>query len=107
MQTQLFKQNLILFVFVAIVDIKLKSGVEDDFARSFSDANAELSKCDGFLNRRLLKSGDGSLRIVVEHQTRDTFEKMHQSDIHAKWHEKMTSFMEQMPSPRFYKVVAQ
>ena len=94
-------------MFVAIVDIQLKPGVEEDFAKSFANANTDLSQCDGFVNRRLLKSGDGSFRIVVEHDSRDTFEKMHQSDVHAKWHGEMISFMAQMPSPRFFQVVAQ
>ena len=94
-------------MFVAIVDIQLKPGVEQDFIKSFTNANADLSQCDGFIGRRLLKSGDGSFRIVVEHTSRDTFEKMHQSDVHTKWHGEMTSFMAQMPSPKFFQVVAQ
>jgi len=94
-------------MFVAMADIRLKPGVEEDFARSFSNANAELSRCEGFAGRRLLKSGDGSYRVVVEHDSRDTFEKMRQSGVHAKWHDEMTSFMAQAPSPRFFQVVAQ
>ncbi len=93
-------------MFVAMVDIKLKAGVEDDFARSFSDANAELSGCEGFIGRRLLRSGDGSLRILVEHDSRDTFEKMHKIDAHARWHGRMTSYMAEAPLPRFFQVVA-
>ncbi len=94
-------------MFVAIVDVRLKQGAEDDFARSFSDANAELSGCEGFVQRRLLKSGDGSFRIIVEHDSRDTFERMHQSGVHAKWHGKMISYMAEPPSPRFFQVVVQ
>lgn len=93
-------------MFVAIADISLRPGVEDEFVRSFSDANAEMSGCEGFVSRRLLKSGDGSFRIVVEHDSRETFERMHQSDVHAKWHATMTSYMERPPSPRFFRVVA-
>ena len=94
-------------MFVAIVDIRLKQGVEEDFAKSFSCANAELSKCEGFVSRRLLRAGDGSLTIVVEHDSRKTFESMHQSDIHAKWHKEMVSFMVEPPSPRFFQVIAE
>ena len=95
-------------MFVAIVDIRVKPGQEGEFERSFSDANAELSACSGFVARRLLRSADGSsLRIIVEHDSRETFEAMHRSDVHAKWHARMTSHMEQAPVPRFFKVVAQ
>ncbi len=94
-------------MFIAIVDIQLKPGAEKNFEKSFSDANVELCQCEGFVSRRLLKSGDGSFRIIVEHDSRDTFEKMHQSQIHAKWHKQMTFHMAQMPTPRFYQVVAQ
>lgn len=94
-------------MFIAIVDIQLKAGVEDDFAKSFAEANTELGLCEGFQSRRLLKSGDGSYRIIVEHDNRDTFEKMHQTPVHAKWHAQMTAFMSEMPAPRFFKVVAQ
>lgn len=94
-------------MFVAIADVRLKAGAEEEFARSFAEANAELSECEGFVGRRLLKSGDGSLRIIVEHDSRETFEGMHRSDAHARWHEKMTSYMEQPPQPKFFQVIAQ
>ena len=95
-------------MFVTIVDVRIKPGLEGDFARSFSDANAELSACDGFVARRLLRADDGppSFRIIVEHDSRETFEAMRRSDAHAKWHSRMTSYMEQAPVPRFFKVVA-
>ncbi len=94
-------------MFVAIAEVYLKDGAEGDFVGSFADANAELSECEGFVGRRLLKSGDGSFRILVEHDSRETFERMHQGDIHAKWHKVMISHMARAPSPRFYTVVAQ
>jgi len=93
-------------MFVAIADISLRPGAEDEFVRSFSDANADLSGCAGFVARRLLKSGDGSFKVIVEHDSRETFEKMHQSDVHSKWHGIMTTYMERPPSPRFFQVVA-
>lgn len=95
-------------MFVAIVDIRLRPGADEDgFVRLFSDANAELSGCEGFVSRRLLRSGDGSLRVVVEHDSRETFERMHRTDVHARWHQRMTSHMAEPPSPRFFQVVAQ
>ena len=94
-------------MFVAIVDIALKPGTEPDFTRAFLDSNKEISKSDGFVCRRLLKSGDGSLRVMVEYDSREEFEKMHQGEIHEKWHKILTSHMSKMPSPRFFQVVAQ
>ena len=79
-------------MFVAIVDICLKAGVEDDFTKSPS-ANAKLCQCAGFVNRRLLKSGDGSFRIL-EHDSQDTFEKM-QSAIHVTWPKQINLFYDQ------------
>ena len=40
----------------------------------------------GFVSRRFLKSPDGSYRIIVEHESKDTFIKMHQSPEHEKLH---------------------
>lgn len=94
-------------MFVAMVDVRLKPGADEgEFARMFADANADLCRCDGFVARRLLKSGDGSLRVVVEHDSRQTFEAMHQTDVHARWHKKLTSYMDGPPSPRFFNVVS-
>lgn len=94
-------------MFVAIVDIRLKPGAEDAFLQAFSDSNAEISKTVGFVGRRLLKSGDGSLRVLVEYDSREAFERMHQGEIHTKWHKILTSHMSQMPAPKFYQIVAQ
>lgn len=94
-------------MFIAIADIKLKEGVESDFQKWFSESNKTLSKFDGFIMRRLLGAPDGSHRILVEHQSKDTFEKMHNSDEHAKLHGTAISFMAQPPIPKFYTVLAE
>ena len=94
-------------VFVAIADVRLRPGAEGDFAGAFVESNAELSRCEGFVGRRLLKSGDGSFSIVVEHDSRETFERMRRSDAHARWHGRLAGYMVDPPSPRFFQVVAQ
>lgn len=99
-------------MFTAIVQITLKPNTESDFVKSFAEANTELSQCTGFISRRLLKSNnvetsqnDDSFHIIVDHESQQTFEQMHQSPIHAKWHAKMTSYMAHPPQPKFYKVI--
>lgn len=93
-------------MFIVIADIQLKEGLESDFKEWFSESNKVLSKLDGFIMRRLLKSPDGNYRILVEHQSKDTFEKMHNSEEHAKLHATAITFMEQPPMPKLYTVLA-
>jgi heme-degrading monooxygenase HmoA len=93
-------------VFIIIADIKLRDGMESDFMKWFSESNKTLSKLDGFVSRRLLKSPDGNHRILVEHKSKDTFEKMHNSEEHAKLHKTAVTFMAEPPIPKFYSVLA-
>jgi heme-degrading monooxygenase HmoA len=94
-------------MFVMIADVQLKEGVEDDFKSWFSESNKVLSSFPGFVSRRFLKSGDGSYRIVVEHESKDTFIKMHQSPEHEKIHPKGHSFMSADPVRKTYTVAAE
>ena len=82
---------------VVIADIKLKNGVEEDFKKWFSESNKILSKQNGFLSRRLLEAPNGSHRIIVEHQSMQTFAKLHSEAI---------NFMESTPIPKIYNVVS-
>jgi heme-degrading monooxygenase HmoA len=93
-------------VFIVIADIQLKKETESEFKQWFVESNKTLSKLDGFVSRRLLESADGKHRIVVEHQSKETFEKMHQSQEHAKLHSQAVTFMEEPPLPKFYNIVA-
>ena len=52
-------------MFVAMIDVTLKQGQEDEIARYIKETNETLSKIDGFISRRL-RSHDGSYRILVE-----------------------------------------
>jgi len=94
-------------MFVMIADVQLKEGAEDDFKSWFSESNKVLSSFPGFVSRRFLKSADGSYRIIVEHESKETFIKMHQSAEHEKLHPKGHSFMSADPGRKTFTVVAQ
>jgi len=94
-------------MFVMIADVSLKEGAEDDFKSWFSESNKVLSSFPGFVSRRFLKSADGSYRIIVEHESKETFIKMHQSPEHEKLHPKGHSFMSAEPVRKTFTVVAQ
>ena len=94
-------------MFVMIADVQLKDGAEDDFKSWFSESNKVLSSFPGFVSRRFLKSGDGSYRIIVEHESKDTFIKMHQSPEHEKIHPKGHSFMSADPVRKTFTVAAE
>ena len=94
-------------MFVVVADIKIKPGHVDDFKRWFSEANRVVSRFDGFVSRRLLETRDGQHRILVEFESLEKFSTMHQSPEHGQLHSKAASFMDGVPSPKFYNVVAQ
>ena len=94
-------------MFVMIVDVQLKDGVEDDFKSWFSESNKVLSSFPGFVSRKFLKSTDGSYRIVVEHESKETFIKMHNSPEHEKLHPLGHSFMSEPPQRQTYTVAAE
>jgi heme-degrading monooxygenase HmoA len=94
-------------MFVMMADVQLKEGAEDDFKSWFSESNKVLSSFPGFVSRRFLKSADGSYRIIVEHESKETFIKMHQSPEHEKLHPKGHSFMSADPVRKTFNVVAQ
>ncbi len=94
-------------MFVMIAEISLKEGAEDDFKNWFSESNKVLSNFPGFVSRRFLKSPDGSYRIIVEHESKDTFIKMHQSPEHEKLHPTGHSFMSADPVRKTFTVAAE
>lgn len=98
---------LISDMFVMIADVQLKEGAEDDFKAWFSESNKVLSGFPGFVSRKFLKSPDGSYRILVEHESKETFVKMHQSPEHEKIHPKGHSFMSADPVRKTYTVAAE
>ena len=94
-------------MFVMIADVSLKEGAEDDFKSWFSESNKVLSGFPGFVSRRFLKSADGSYRIIVEHESKETFIKMHQSPEHEKLHPQGHSFMSADPVRKTFTVAAE
>lgn len=94
-------------MFVVVADIKIRPEHVDGFKRWFSESNQIVSKFDGFVSRRLLEDKDGRHRVLVEFESHEKFARMHQSPEHGQLHSKAVSFMDGMPSPRFYNVVAQ
>lgn len=94
-------------MFVMMADVQLKEGAEDDFKSWFSESNKILSSFPGFVSRRFLKSNDGSYRIIVEHESKETFIKMHQSPEHEKIHPKGHSFMSADPVRKTFTVAAE
>ena len=94
-------------MFVMMADVQLKEGAEDDFKSWFSESNKVLSNFPGFVSRRFLKSADGSYRIIVEHESKETFIKMHQSPEHEKLHPAGHSFMSTDPVRKAFTVAAE
>lgn len=94
-------------MFVMMADVQLKEGAEEGFKEWFSESNKVLSSFPGFVSRRFLKSNDGSYRIIVEHESKETFIKMHQSPEHEKIHPKGHSFMSADPIRKTFTVAAE
>ncbi|MGI0073298.1 MAG: antibiotic biosynthesis monooxygenase family protein [Nitrosotalea sp.] len=93
-------------VFVVVVEIQLKKGMEEEFKKWVGESNKDLSKFDGFINRRLLQSHAGKHLILVEFESLEKFEKMHQTQEHHQIQSKGHSMMEIPPKPMFYNVVS-
>ena len=91
-------------MFVMMADVQLKDGAEDDFKTMFSESNKILSSFSGFVSRRFLKSIDGTYRIIVEHETKETFMTMIQSPEHQEFHPKLHSFMSAEPVKKLFTV---
>lgn len=94
-------------MFIVIAEIQLKKETEDQFKSWIGESNKELSKFDGFVNRRLLQTRNGKHVILLEFETKEKFEKMHQTQEHATIQSKGHSYMETLPRPMFYDVVSQ
>ena len=93
-------------MFVMMADVELREGAEEGFARWLDESNAELSAFPGFVSRRLLRSADGRHRIVVEHESRETFERMHKRPEHGRLHPAGRSLMASDPARLSFEVVA-
>ena len=94
--------SLSVIMFIMMADVQLKDGTENDFKTLFSESNKVLSPFPGFVSRRFLKSPDGSYRIIVEHETQETFMTMIQSPEHQEFHPKLHSFMSAEPVKKMF-----
>ncbi len=94
--------SLCVIMFIMMADVQLKEGAENDFKTLFSESNKVLSPFPGFVSRRFLKSPDGSYRIIVEHETQETFMTMIQSPEHQEFHPKLHSFMSAEPVKKMF-----
>jgi len=94
--------SLSVIMFIMMADVQLKEGAENDFKTLFSESNKVLSPFPGFVSRRFLKSPDGSYRIIVEHETQETFMTMIQSPEHQEFHPKLQSFMSAEPVKKMF-----
>ena len=94
-------------MFVMMADIQLKEGAENDFKTLFSESNKILSPFPGFVSRRCLKSNDGNYRIIVEHESKETFMTMIQSPEHQEFHPKLHSLMSKEPVKKMFTTYAE
>ena len=92
-------------MFIVMADIQLKDGLESEFSEWFSESNKILSQLDGFVSRRLLKSQDNFYRILLEHQNKETFEKMIDGKEHKELNAEAVSFMVKSPTRLLYNVI--
>jgi heme-degrading monooxygenase HmoA len=93
-------------MFVAVVEVQLKNGMEEEFKKWVNESNKDLAKFDGFINRRLLATRTGRHVILVEFESQEKFEKMHKTQEHFRIQSKGHSYLETSPRPVFYEVVA-
>ena len=64
-------------------------------------------RSDGFISRRLLRSHDGSYRILVEHESQETFQAMHKNPEHDKVRAKLFEFIDPEIKKSLYTVVSE
>lgn len=89
-----------------MVDLNIKPGREEEFRAWVVESNKIISKFSGFVSRRLLQGADGSLRMLVEFESKEQFAAMHQSKDHQIVHQQAAEFHGAPPSPNIYTVMA-
>jgi heme-degrading monooxygenase HmoA len=94
-------------LFVAIADIELKKGIEQEFKEWFSRSTRLVAKHDGFIARKLLKSAKGGqYRIIIIMESKEAFAKLHATTEHAKLHAEALTFMTRPPIISAYESVS-
>ncbi len=83
----------------------IKESKEQAFKDWFKKSNAIFSTFDGFISRRLLVSAQGSYAGLVEHQSKETFLKMHNSKEQAAWAVQAATMFDGAPKASLFEVV--
>lgn len=89
---------------IAMLDMNIKPGREEEFKAWVAESNRIISKFDGFVSRRLLQGPDGSLRMMVEFESKAQFAAMRQSKEHQTVHRQAAEFRDEPPVPTLYSV---
>lgn len=93
-------------MFIVIVDIDFKRELESDFEKWFYESNQILSKFKGFVSRKLADSKKGKQCVIVEHQSKETFDEMYHSEEYVKLQfEALSMFKVKTIIPRVYNLV--
>lgn len=94
-------------MFIVIIDFPpIQPGKDAEFREWFIQTNDEFGKHEGFISRRLLNPlKGGNYAAIVEHESHETFMKMHSSPGHAQESELVSPLFDGSRSPKFYDVI--
>ena len=94
-------------MFIVIIDFPpIQPGKDAEFREWFVQTNEEFGKHAGFISRRLLNPiKGGNYAAIVEHESQETFMKMHSTPEHAKASELVAPLFNGSRNPQFYDVV--
>lgn len=94
-------------MYIALIDIELKDGKEEEFKDWITESNKILLKLPGFVSRRLVKSDAGKHRLVVEFTDKEAHAKTHQTKEHDEIRKQLMNYLKKPPLPSFYHVISQ
>lgn len=93
-------------MFVAVVRFPAVPADRDaDFREWFAWSNDQLRDAAGLAGRRLLQGGDGSYVALVEHESKDTFARMHASPAASDVQRRLHQLIDDGPQAETYDVV--
>ena len=78
---------------------------DGDFREWFAWSNGQLHEAEGLTARRLLRDGDGAYLGLVEHDSAETFARMHASPAAAEVQQRLHQVLEDAPRADLYEVV--
>jgi heme-degrading monooxygenase HmoA len=94
-------------MFVVIIAFPpIKEGKDADFREWFTSSNKQFSTFKGFVRRTLLRPvNGGNYAAIVEFESKEAFQVMHNSPEHDKTGERVGPLFDGSPTPQFYEVV--